>query len=162
MVNDRSSVYPSIRLDDLVITETRSDMLVYDQRAHALHTLNARATSIWRLADGTRSIDDIARESGETIEAVEQTISTLASSNLLQEEVASFWQAPQSRRRALRKAALVAGPVILSVGVPLAQAAASKCGGTTGCPATNPLGQFCCHGNKPGTCNELGVCSAKP
>ena len=58
------SRYPVARYQDLVITETGDELLVYDETSHQIHHLNAEAASVWRLCDGVRSIDAIARDSG--------------------------------------------------------------------------------------------------
>ncbi len=117
---------PCARVEGLITTETDSDVLIYDAEANELHTLNAAAAAVWRAADGSKSVAEIAVETALNAIAVEQALQQLTISNLLVNGVEGLQSA--GRRRFLKKAAIVSIPAIVSVSVPLAQAAASYCG----------------------------------
>ena len=55
---------PMARTDDLVITRSRDEMLVYDQRAHHIHHLNPVAAAVWHHCDGHTPIQSISLETG--------------------------------------------------------------------------------------------------
>ncbi len=52
---------PVARTEKLMIQEVGNEIVVYDQKNHASHSLNAMATRIWELCDGHNTIDDIAQ-----------------------------------------------------------------------------------------------------
>lgn len=60
---------PKTRRRGLIIEELPSELLVYDETNHRAHCLNASAASVFKSADGTRSVAEIARESSERLGA---------------------------------------------------------------------------------------------
>ena len=138
---------PQSRLDGLITTETESDLLIYDTERHELHTLNRAAASVWRSADGSKSMDEIAVDTGLEASAVEVALHQLTASGLLTNGI----ELPQNagRRRLLKKGALITIPAIVSVSVPLAKAAASG-----SCPAFCPSAQSACCKNSD-ECKDL-------
>lgn len=130
-----SSYRPQARLDGLITTETESDLLIYDTERNELHTLNLASAAVWRAADGSKAVAEIAAETGLELVAVEQALQLLTASNLLVNGV----EAPQitGRRRLLKKAGIVAIPAIVSVSVPLSKAAASDIACGDVCVANN-------------------------
>lgn len=117
------SYRPQARIDGLVTTETGSDLLIYDTERNELHTLNHAAAAVWRAADGSKSVADIAVETALDSTTVDHALQQSTISNLLVNGVKQ--QEISGRRRFLKKAAIVSIPAIVSVSVPLAKAAAS-------------------------------------
>ena len=56
---------PKARSDQLLVQRTGPETLVYDERSHRAHCLDARATRIWELCNGERSDAEIAKAFGE-------------------------------------------------------------------------------------------------
>ena len=52
---------PVARRDGLLIRELPGEVLVYDRERHRAHCLNQTAASVFRHADGTRTVADLAR-----------------------------------------------------------------------------------------------------
>ena len=139
------AVRPCVRTDGLVVTRLDQELLVYELQSHTLNTLNQAATIIWDLVDGTRSIEHLVQDSGQSRELVELALRQMADANLLDQEL----PAPsdrQSRRRALKRAAVIAVPAIVSVTAP---AAAHQGSQTCGQP---------CPGGKDRECRGYGRC----
>lgn len=76
-LRDSALTVPSARTVDLVTTESKDEVLVYDQTVHHIHHLNATATKVWRLCDGQRTVSEIAAEAGVAEEAVKLALRTL-------------------------------------------------------------------------------------
>jgi hypothetical protein len=138
--------FPRRRVDDLVMTRTLGDIIVYDERSKGIHTLNAGMADVWEACDGTNSDAHIALLTGLTPTLVNDALVKLSQAGLLETPWGSG--APrQSRRRLLKQAGAgiaVAVPTIISVTAPAAAWNAS-CGSTVltygdSCAAT-PL---CC------------------
>ncbi len=58
--------HPTVR-DDLVFRSLGAEWVVYDPRTQNLHVLNTTAAIVWTACDGSKSIEDIAREVGEVL-----------------------------------------------------------------------------------------------
>lgn len=153
---------PEARLDELVSTANGDEMLVFDQRTQLIHHLNATSAKVWRLADGTRTIDQIAAEAGGLDrETVDLALGKLAACDLLQ-QAASFAPIQSTSRRKLigraAAASAAAVPVIVSITAP-----ASSGNGTPppGCEAAD-----CSEGNQsqngnvphPSLCDAYCAC----
>lgn len=132
---------PSARVDDLVITESGQDLLVFDSVSNELHHLDALSATVWRQLDGQATEQDIlesTRESlGEhvTADSIDLAIVALGKANLLSGQVPTVMSdGASSRRRFLKRAGLAASvPVIASVTAPLAAHAAT----VSNCPAVD-------------------------
>ncbi len=133
-------ILPGARIEDLVITESGNELLVYDTRTHVIHHLNPTATTIWRLLASQQTLASLQREASVILglevsrEAAEAALSSLDSLNLLDGHIA-FGAKPAnpSRRRFLKRAAAVgvAVPVIASITAPAAHASGgTACGDT--------------------------------
>jgi hypothetical protein len=142
------------RRAELVVEELDGELLVYDLRTDAAHSLDVRAAAIWRACDGGASIAEIAAATGTAPEIVEHTLSDLSDRALLE------GRGQISRRDAVRRMALTAGaaavavPVVRSIVAPTA-AQAQTCL-PDGAPCTSD-GQ-CCGGNcdtGTNTCQSL-------
>ena len=120
-------VAPAARVEHLVTTEAASELLVYDERCHHIHHLNAVSATVWRRCDGVQTVAGIARETGYGHETVRLALAKLAEADLLAAEVPrELTVDSHSRRRLLKKAGIAAIPAIVSVTAPLASAHASE------------------------------------
>lgn len=128
-----ASLYPRARTDQLAISAFDNELLIQDIPRYRAHALNAQAAAIFRLADGTRSVEEIAVlasvELRETIspEAVWYGLGLLQRLHLLEEPVMT--KEDRITRKVLLKRAGVAVALasIASITVPAAGAHASAC-----------------------------------
>ena len=128
---------PCARREGLISEHVENDLLVYDTQHKTAHSLTASAVSVWERCDGHHTIAQIARELELDRAIVEQAVAELEDCALLVEP------APEGvvRRAALKRiaqaggAAIVATPLISSLAIPPAAAAAS---GTC-----SSVGKFC-------------------
>jgi hypothetical protein len=60
---------PKVRRDHLLLEELPNELLVYDQKSHKAHCLNASAASVFRMADGSLSIAGISKAASERLQA---------------------------------------------------------------------------------------------
>jgi hypothetical protein len=144
---------PKARSDQLLIQRTGQETLVYDERSHRAHCLDARASRVWELCDGARTESEIALaygdgEAGRAV--VSWTLGELEKSALL-EGSADVARAALNRRVLMKTVGLAAIPVIMAITAPRARAAVSTC---------SPVGQQCttkpcCAGL---TCNASMIC----
>jgi hypothetical protein len=113
------------------------ELIVYDLDRHQAHCLNRTAASVFRGADGTRSLDDLGLLLGDGLDraereaAVRMALDLLGQAHLL-EGGAAHSPAPKdlSRRSALRRAGLGVAlllPAVASVLVPKPAEAAVTC-----------------------------------
>lgn len=123
-----SSRVPVARFDDLILTESGDDLLVYDQSTHGIHHLNSTSATIWKLCDGENDVESIGLQAGVTPAQVRSHLDQLTGVGLL---VAGSWSVTAeatSRRRFLKRAAVagaVAAPVVISMTAPNAAGAVS-------------------------------------
>lgn len=128
---------PVSRRDDVLCREVGGETVLYDPEHHGAHCLNPAAALVWRHADGSRSVAELARLLAERLALPEDeglarlALAELARANLLEESAP--WRAqPQVDRRQLlgrlgRVATLAAlVPAVSSVLVPTA-AASTTC-----------------------------------
>lgn len=125
-MNDR----PRARIDGVVSERVGDDLVIYDETSQSAHSLSAAAASVWSLCDGNHSSSMIAAELNLEPELVGRAVEELSKSGLLDEAPAdgSF----VSRRDAAKRLAQIGGaafvaPMIYSVAVGPAMAAASTC-----------------------------------
>lgn len=155
---------PRARQDDLVITESGDELLIYDSRSHHIHHLNPLASAVWRACNEQHAVHDLVIETGATADAVMSALGLLGDADLLAGSV-NIEPSPRSvsRRRLVRKAALSGAmvPVIISVSAPQASAANSLCPGAlltaalctaVGTPCLLPDGEC-------GACYYLQTCT---
>jgi len=148
---------PVARIEDLVITESADEVLVYDKQRHEIHHLNQASAAVWRLCDGKRSVADLAREANVDVEIAQLAVNKLAEANLLKGNLSSsLMLSSQSRRKILKRAGLAgAGAAIVSISAPLAAAAANNCINPNSCNAQN-IGR-CCAGTIASVCASTEV-----
>jgi hypothetical protein len=53
-------MFPEARRDQLLTQRIDEELVVYDERTHEAHRLNRTAALVWELADGRRTVDEIA------------------------------------------------------------------------------------------------------
>jgi len=135
---------PGARRENLVTTEVKEEVLVYDEERHHIHHLNQTAAAVWRLCNGQRTVSDIAQVTGIEEDAVRITLHKLDQANLLNGALATDMRGNQSRRSFMKKVGIAAVPAIVSVTAPSAAVASSHC--------DNPCGGFgLCACVAPGT-----------
>ena len=160
---------PQARHENLVVQEFKNELLIYDLSAHKAFSLNETSALIWQSCDGNNSAADISRAISKKLKQpisedfVRLALGDLKKENLLAngEEIETGF-AGMSRREAIRRiglASLVALPVISSLVVPTAAAAASGAAVCTGTvPRNGVVGgcNFTCSGpNSAAFCNQI-------
>jgi hypothetical protein len=156
---------PAARRTGLVVRDLPDELIVYDLDRHQAHCLNRTAASVFRGADGTRSLDDLGTLLGDGFDraereaAVRMALDQLAAAQLLDPGSALEPTGGFSRRSALRRAGLGAAlllPAIASVVAPTPAEAAASCvtdctgqSDFTGCNCSSPHPQPC-----DGTCQS--------
>jgi hypothetical protein len=124
--------HPVARTEDLLIEEVGGELLVFDLQRDTAHALNEPATKVWRLCDGSRTMPELARDSGLTEDAIRLAIVELEEKSLL----ATPAPAGVSRRRLLETGVLAGAglglgyPVIRSIVAPTSAMASSTPGPT--------------------------------
>jgi hypothetical protein len=160
---------PVARRDGLLTRDLKDELLVYARDEHRAHCLNRTAATVFKNADGTRTVTDLARlvapEADRTASeaVVGETLARLAEAGLLEgDPAAAGW----SRREVVRRVGIGAAillPAIASVVAPTPAEAAATC--ATSC-ASKADGTPCtCFGANPctatcvsGTCSDGGSC----
>lgn len=125
--------FPKARTTGLNVEEVGDELLVYDLQRHRAHSLNVGAAAVWRLCDGSRSVDDINVAAAEILGVepdltmVERALSQFEHAGLLEAEQAS------ERRQLLSRLGWVAvAPFIASIAIPSAAYAQSLTPGPAG------------------------------
>ena len=116
---------PKTRRDGLILQELPTELLVYDQKTHRAHCLNASAASVFQSADGSSSVAEIARAASERLGApFSEDLAWLAleeldKNDLLETPLPLIPQGPTRRDViAAGAAAAVMLPVILAITAP--------------------------------------------
>jgi hypothetical protein len=116
---------PKTRAHGVVVEELDDGLVVYDSSRNHAHSLDAPATRVWRLADGTRTVGEIAFAAGLDHAATEAALDRLQDENLLLEDPALSRRKLLKRTAAIGAGALAAAPLIETVIIPTAAAHAS-------------------------------------
>jgi hypothetical protein len=124
------------RVDGIISEPVGEELVVYDGDNQSAHALSAAAAAVWVLCSGERSLDQIAGELHIDLEIVQQALRELGDCGLLADDLTV--KHGYSRREAAARFAKVAAatlsvPLIYSVAISPATAAAS------GCAASGPL-----------------------
>jgi hypothetical protein len=167
---------PTARKDKLTIQQLPDETLVFDHEHSKAHCLNPIASRVWKACDGRTSLAKLARRLELPEAAVGLALEQLDRRHLLQSSVRNLSaEKRRSRRDLLRKIALAALPVIMTITVPRAAQAASQAGPTPppppfcqGKPNGTSCGsarQICCNGNcfpfcgcPPASCQLTSEC----
>ena len=137
---------PCVRDSGLVVQESKNESLVYDLEANRAFCLNETSSLIWRLCDGTRSVEEIVAEiSDQYSEPIRDELVLLALQQFAADDLLSDEQSESftshfdgvSRREVIRRigyTSMIAIPVISSVVAPSSLMAQSCAPGTPGAP----------------------------
>jgi hypothetical protein len=140
-VNDAlNSFVPVARKEAIQSTESGEEVLLYDEDVHHIHHLKGTAAPVWRLADGKRTVREIADYATLSDIEVLWALQKIDEVKLLSTPVPDGLRIARPNRRRFLQGALGASlPVIVSITAPMAAAAASP----AGC-SVNP-GQYGCN-----------------
>lgn len=123
---------PVARVNELHVEQVGDDLVLFDHRTHAAHSLNAAAAFVWERCDGEHIEEQIAAEACEAgfdlpAAAVHQTINELRDKQLLatdaEPRTASGWRI--SRRTLAKTAVAALVPAIVSIASPASAIALS-------------------------------------
>ena len=56
------------KIEGLVLTEVGDESIVYDSREGKVHVLNGTGAFIWRLLDGSKTVEDVSAELADQYE----------------------------------------------------------------------------------------------
>lgn len=56
------SIRKPLRKDGIFTRKTGKEWMLYDSKNESIHIINSTAEFVWRLSDGSRSIDEIKQE----------------------------------------------------------------------------------------------------
>ncbi len=143
----RNMKKPKARYEDIVVSDYRDELLLYDLKTHKCHSLNKTAASIWQACDGKRNVAAIAetlyadttKESRE--ELVELTLNELAHKELIAKGGEYEFRSLTTRRELIKKlgkVTLISLPIVASVTAPTVNQAQSGCPVVTTNPC-NPI-----------------------
>jgi hypothetical protein len=129
-----SSWMPAARRQGIITQHLEGQLVLYDTRSHHAYCLTDEAATVFKLCDGTRTLDLLARAALPVARStVLQVVDELASLDL-------FTADARLLRRQVLAAPLVGGTFVASMLVPRAAAAAScvgilgSCGTRSCCP----------------------------
>ena len=125
-------MHPTARRTDIIVQTLGTEVLAYDQRHDAAHSLNAAAALVYEHADGTRSIDALAALLGDSLGVahdralVEIALLELQDAKLL--EATAVHARGVSRRDVVRRLGLAATalPIVASIVAPTPLMAQSR------------------------------------
>lgn len=137
--------FSKVKHSGISVEQIGQETLVYDERHHKAYCLNPVASAIWRLADGSRSADQIAAaatfelSAGVTTLAVETALGQFRADDLLdQTQVVSTGILPDaSRRDAIRKVGFGAAMLVPVIAAVMAPKAAQAYNGCVNCAPTS-------------------------
>lgn len=146
-------MHPKARTKDLITTELQDELLVYDRDSDRALCLNATAAGVWRHADGTRTVEELAallsQEAGQTLdsEVVWFALARLQRAGLLESTPVRPDPLRCTRRQLARRLGVTAAftglvPAITAIVAPTA-AEAATCKPLN---ATCTSGAQCCSG----------------
>jgi hypothetical protein len=129
---------PVARIEGIVTSEFDGELVLFDSESNVACRLNDSAALVWRHCDGTRTITDLADLLSSELgivadeDVVLVALDTLVDHGLIESgyEVRDATETRMTRRRFIRRVGLVGGaavalPVVSSLAVPAAAAAAS-------------------------------------
>ena len=125
-----STLGPVARSENLVIQEVDDELLVFDELRARAHCLSGDAARVWRAADGSKPVEQLATELGISDEVVLRTLAELEEKELLKAEEEDSRGGATRREFGVRVAKLGAAgaavPMIYSVAVATPMAAATQ------------------------------------
>jgi hypothetical protein len=155
---------PVARRSGLLIRDLPGEVLVYDTESHRAHCLNRLAGEVFRHADGTRTVADLAAlvgEHGGGEQVVLGALANLVDAGLIEETDAKT-TGGLTRREVVRRVGIGAAvllPAVVSVLAPTPAEAAVTCvcdctGKSSNTPCTTSFQPVCSD-----TCDGLGNCN---
>lgn len=133
---------PLARSEGLLTRELGAELVIYDRRRGLACTLNPTAATVWRLADGQRTVNELAVGLREQVgdladeDLVMVTLDRLEEQGLIESGYVRRDAAATrlDRRRFIRRAGLVGAaalalPVVQSIVAPTPAAAVTACSG---------------------------------
>lgn len=159
---------PLARIEGVISECLDDELLVYNPSDNTAHCLSAQAASIWKLCDGKRSTAEIADQLGLTSDRVLAALEQLVEAGLLGPQpspVAGVSRREVAKRFAQLGAAALSAPMIVSMAVPSAAAAASGLCAGKNCNDNNACTQDSCDPNTgtcvftPIVCNDNNACT---
>src|SRR3954463_11534640 len=84
--NERVTVKPLARSENLVIEELGDELLIYDLNANRAHSLGASAARVWRACDGNTTVEVLSARTDLDAGTVAQALEELRNSSLLDGE----------------------------------------------------------------------------
>lgn len=148
--------HPKARTTDLLTTELDGELLVYDRDSDRALCLNPTAAGIWRHADGTHSVEQLAeilsREAGLPLdtEVVWYALARLQRAGLLEEAPARPEPQRCTRRQLARRLGVTVAfsslvPAITAIVAPTAAEAATCRALNSSCTANSQCCSGRCH-----------------
>lgn len=116
---------PQARSEGIIVDKLDDGVVIYDSTTQQAHVLDSQAAEVWRAADGTRTVADLATLSGLDDTAVDDALDQLAARSLLLDSPAVSRRSMLRRSAILGAAAVTAAPLIDTVLVPAASAHSS-------------------------------------
>jgi len=118
----------------LVVQELENETLIYSLESHKATCLNAFSARVWRLCDGTRTVDDVTQELGlddSGADTVALTLKKLARADLVTGFTGNAPPSGHTRRAVIHGALAVTAaiPIVTTMTIPTAVQATSGCGG---------------------------------
>ena len=166
---------PLGRSEDLFIEEVGDELLVADRANNRAHSLNAFAARVWRACDGETTTEDLVTKLGSDREAVAHALAELSDCELLERTGPPIVGNGGMTRRDLgiRAAKVGAATAIVSVALPVAEAAATPTPAQcllytdSDCDNCTDICGCCCCGQAGGgptepsckTCYTIGGCA---
>jgi hypothetical protein len=142
---------PQVRTEALVSERVDDELVIYDELSQTAHCLSRDAAAVWEGCDGRRSRADISRELALDRAVVDDTLSELDQRGLLLDASEPADRDGYSRRQAgirLAKVGAVAftAPLVYSVAIGPASAAASTCSMNSQCAGRPNVANATCVG----------------
>jgi hypothetical protein len=118
---------PLARSDDLIIEEVGDELLVCDPEKNRAHSLNAFAARVWQACDGETTADELVVKLDSDRDSVAWALAELSDCELLDRNgpVIAGNGGMTRRDLGLRTAKMGAAVAIVSVALPVAEAAAT-------------------------------------
>jgi hypothetical protein len=152
-MSNRKTYIPQARSEDVIVTELDDEILIYDKARDKAHCLNSTAARVWKLANGKRTVAEIAARMEKELHSpmdervVWYALDKLEKDHLLREDIVlPAAQSGLTRREfvgAMGKAAFViAVPKVVSLNAPNSALVSSCLPNGSGCIS----GTQCCSG----------------
>lgn len=132
---------PKARTEDLVITTTCTEVLVYDTQVHHIHHLNDVSRVVWNLCNGRRPPAELRRLAEQQLgvslheDTIRDALTKLHDARLLKEPLPPELHLQRTSRRGFTKRS-AAGAVAIITSISAPSAAAAQSTGSSSLPCT--------------------------